>query len=452
MKTRLIPLIIAACVLALGARAQTIVRLDANDVWESVFFTPTNKTTLLTAFGTTGTGNIVLGTSPTLITPNIGVATATSLTLSGTATLKNGSAAAPSFVWAGGSSSGLYNYDDGVNAGIGFSIAGVYVARMSTTNFEYTKPTFASSNGVHKFGASVSNPSGHKLTLDGGAFFKKGSGTALTLGNDVGEAGGTGTTFNFDETGNGALVISTLKQGSGYGTLTLQPDGGTLNLGGAATTVKAASKLKVTGDNRFVVANDTTITRLIQATNTAENTEYFGITASSSGVSFIAGTSGTVFVVTAGAKTALIGTTGVNVYGTTTNDNAATGYVGEYVSSTVPGGSAVSLTTNSPANVTSISLTAGDWDVAATAYFNGTGATVTEWLGGISTGSITVDAPPSYMQIPTSVTGWTDQAAFTVPTRRISIAATTTIYLVARAKFSAGTQNAFGGINARRVR
>ena len=48
------------------------------------------------------------------------------------------------------------------------------------------------------------------------------------------------------------------------------------------------------------------------------------------------------------------------IVGTTTNNNAAAGCVGEYVSSAIEYASRVSLTTSTPANVTSISLTAGD--------------------------------------------------------------------------------------------
>jgi hypothetical protein len=50
--------------------------------------------------------------------------------------------------------------------------------------------------------------------------------------------------------------------------------------------------------------------------------------------------------------------------GTTTNDDAAAGHIGEYVSSMVPGGTGPALTSGAASNITSISLTAGDWDVS----------------------------------------------------------------------------------------
>src|SRR5262245_50475602 len=49
--------------------------------------------------------------------------------------------------------------------------------------------------------------------------------------------------------------------------------------------------------------------------------------------------------------------------GTTTNDNAATGKIGEYLESEILIGSHVQLTNATAANITSLSLTAGDWNV-----------------------------------------------------------------------------------------
>ncbi len=58
--------------------------------------------------------------------------------------------------------------------------------------------------------------------------------------------------------------------------------------------------------------------------------------------------------------------------GTTTNDNAANGDVGEYVEASVTSGSGgISLTTGNAKTVTSISLTAGDWDVTSLISFFG---------------------------------------------------------------------------------
>lgn len=138
--------------------------------------------------------------------------------------------------------------------------------------------------------------------------------------------------------------------------------------------------------------------------------------------------------------------------GTATNDSAAAGKIGEYMSSTVLTASAVSLTTDTAADVTSLSLTAGDWDVDGLVWQKiAGGASCTYMAVWISTTSATA---------PTAPAGGIAQAQFTmvgnnaIPTGavRISLAATTTVYLSTLMGFSIGTMAAYGILRARRVR
>lgn len=144
-----------------------------------------------------------------------------------------------------------------------------------------------------------------------------------------------------------------------------------------------------------------------------------------------------------------------NIKGTATNDNAAAGFVGEFISSTVASGSAVSLTTATANDVTSIELTAGDWDVWGTVLFSpNAGTTSTALLGGISSTTDTLPTSPEasgFSQWRGSLAG-ANVPSLSIPTVRVSIASTTTYYLVAQANFSASTNAAYGGIFARRVR
>lgn len=140
------------------------------------------------------------------------------------------------------------------------------------------------------------------------------------------------------------------------------------------------------------------------------------------------------------------------IAGTTTNDSATAGNVGEFVSSLIATGSPVSLTNNTAANVTNISLTAGDWDVEGNINFSGTTATVTAGTGGISSTSATLPSDGSEVYDGTVTTLLSDLSSVTLPRKRISIASTTTVYMVAKKLFSAGTVVAFGSLNARRVR
>jgi hypothetical protein len=150
------------------------------------------------------------------------------------------------------------------------------------------------------------------------------------------------------------------------------------------------------------------------------------------------------------------GNGGIPVQGTNTNDNAASGYVGEYVSSSVGVGSSVSLTSSVAANVTSISLTAGDWDVHGNVVAVSAGTTTsTAFIGAISTTSATLPTLPNgggtaSRNSSTSVTG--DGSAYNIGNVRISLSATTTVYLVAFSIFTTSTMSAYGFIGARRVR
>lgn len=143
---------------------------------------------------------------------------------------------------------------------------------------------------------------------------------------------------------------------------------------------------------------------------------------------------------------------------TATNDNANAGNHGEFISSTVLVGSAVGLTTNTDANVTSISLTAGDWDVSVNAYFTGTGTTTVSFVAGsATTTSATRDTSPgrvcqlSYNTGTTTFTGGAVVSCVVGPTR-FSLSGTTTVFFTGTCTFGASTCAAYGIIRARRMR
>jgi hypothetical protein len=148
---------------------------------------------------------------------------------------------------------------------------------------------------------------------------------------------------------------------------------------------------------------------------------------------------------------------GIPAQGTNTNDSAAAGDIGELISSGIAVGSATSLVTATPKTVTSISLTAGDWDVWGAVGINpGVGANVTRIIGSISlvdnTADINIDANGarySDYQLPFATASANLVAVAAV---RKSLAATTTIYLIINTVFTGGTNAGFGYIGARRCR
>lgn len=143
----------------------------------------------------------------------------------------------------------------------------------------------------------------------------------------------------------------------------------------------------------------------------------------------------------------------IMIIGTTTNDSAPAGCIGEYSTSN-PGGTVAPAASGVAKTVTSFSLTAGDWDVWGTANWvvgNSTGGT--QLQAGISTTTNAYDATNSggYAVYPTNGT------ANYLPTgvRRISLSGTTTVYLVATSAYSVVGTAVWGTdsiIQARRVR
>lgn len=146
-----------------------------------------------------------------------------------------------------------------------------------------------------------------------------------------------------------------------------------------------------------------------------------------------------------------------NTVGTTAVGNAAAGSVGEFLSANVQSGSAVSLTTGTAKTVTSISLTAGDWDVWALAGFHPNVGTTnaSTFLAGISATTNTLPSEPwlggyAGLGIVNQLTS--GDYNLSVPPTRINISSTTTYYLVAQSTFSTSTMAGYGTIMARRRR
>jgi len=135
--------------------------------------------------------------------------------------------------------------------------------------------------------------------------------------------------------------------------------------------------------------------------------------------------------------------------------NAAAGEIGEYVESIVASGSATALTTGVAKDITTISLTAGDWDIRSSLYAVPAGTTsVTSVTSSISlvlnTTDITVNRFNQFASA-AQVNGGVTFAVQVVPVR-FSLASTTTIHLVAASGFTVSTMTAYGGISARRAR
>lgn len=142
------------------------------------------------------------------------------------------------------------------------------------------------------------------------------------------------------------------------------------------------------------------------------------------------------------------------IIGTSTNDNAAAGCVGEYQESEVPIGSEFSITTGVTFDVTHLSLTPGDWNVWGTiAFDNGSGATVFSsmigWVNSTSVSQPSSSGKGGLIRLTYSMTG--NEVIAPVGQRRFSLSATTNVYLSGVSNFT-NTAAAHGIICARRAR
>lgn len=143
------------------------------------------------------------------------------------------------------------------------------------------------------------------------------------------------------------------------------------------------------------------------------------------------------------------------IFGTTAADNATAGNDGEYLTATKASGSAVSLTTATVANVTSLTLSSGDWDCNGTIAYTMGGSTVTTIEeGDISSTSATKNALPGFgsnTALNGSVTG-TQLGVLSLGNSRFSFAAAAPVYLVTKVTFTTSTAAAYGFLRCRRVR
>jgi hypothetical protein len=139
--------------------------------------------------------------------------------------------------------------------------------------------------------------------------------------------------------------------------------------------------------------------------------------------------------------------------GNITGTNAAAGHIGEVIKSNILSGAAVSLSNSVAKDVTTVVLTAGDWDCRGDIAFLGAPTGLTFYGGGINS---VLNTLPSQgingMFYQFYVTGAPGAAsAFPVGTFQLNLSAGATYHLVAQSNFSGGTVSAYGNAECRRV-
>ena len=337
-----------------------------------------------------------------------------------------------------------FTASDGSNAGF-FVVGGAYKVIASLGAFSRTWRYVGVGLMGEQDSLSVSGSVSGNLAWTGTHDFQNTTNTdAAGTTGAVNVAGGVSVRkdiFAEGTTGGGMWI------GSGSGHRVMTVNGGSSGTGNGATY-----QTDLGGSLGFALGNVSAI-----FSGAYDNTTCF---ASTHGWKWTTGAGSTTPLFTAG--TIQIGSTGTvssyadgQIPATATNDSAAAGKVGELLSSNVASGSAVSLTTNTPANITSISLTAGDWDVWGSVSTLPNGSTTQSTIkGSISTTSATHPTLPNEGGTIDLTLTFTTGFGQTLPvgTRRISVASTTTVFLVITVSFAASTNAGYGFIAARRRR
>lgn len=143
--------------------------------------------------------------------------------------------------------------------------------------------------------------------------------------------------------------------------------------------------------------------------------------------------------------------------GTTTNDAAAAGNIGQELNSSVSTYTNYS-TTATYQNIASVTLTAGDWDVSAFFTYSSNSATITAAANAIFVISTTTASGAGATEgvnlayVPQAALLGTSLFSEAISPYRVSLSGTTTYYLNSQATFTLGNPQFVGSIRARRIR
>jgi len=241
--------------------------------------------------------------------------------------------------------------------------------------------------------------------------------------------------------------VSTPSATIGGGAINGTTVGGTSASTGAFTTLSASSTVSGAGFTTLLSPYLLSATASSTYATIAQATTALAATGGSiNGVTVGATTPSTVASTTLSSTGNFTPSQTNGIVGTTTNNNANTGSVGEFLTNTTAG---VSLTSNTPTNITSQSLTPGDWEVWGLVTITPAATTtVTDIQISPSTTSATLGSQ-AVMQSP-----FTTGAVQILPTPRIrvSLGTSTTVFIVSYVTFGVSTLTATATINARRIR
>lgn len=269
------------------------------------------------------------------------------------------------------------------------------------------------------------------------------------------QAKGTGNhVFSSSVTGN-PIILTLAPIASGVNSFSITSattgNGPTIQTAGTDSNINMTINTKGTGSFTFTNNGTTSPVNLLTLTPSATPVNYLTINSSNTGVSVPITATGSDSNISIALNSK--GTGGIAIKGFSDASAPAAGTLGEFVTSTVTFASPVTITTSNTAqNVTSISLTAGDWDVWGNVGVQNNAVAMPIISMWASTTSATLPALELINRISIAVAAGLNPYISNIPTIRVNVSTTTTVYLSTQVQFSSGTQIAWGTISARRAR
>lgn len=368
---------------------------------------------------TTGSGSVVLATSPTLVTPTLGVAAGTSLALGG-ATIGSNALAV----------TGTANISG--NTTVGGRVITTSINNPATNSeIDFTTNTLTYFANTHVFTTSVGGIAGTPISIPVSATLQLGAADAAApvaqtlqvqsvVAGTTNTAGADFSIYGSKSTGTGAggsLKFYTSPAGS---------TGSAQNAGALAMTIDST---KLVTFNGAIAANTLTATTQSPGDNTTN-------------------VATTAFVKTAATTT--------NLTTLTTGTAPAAGKLGQVISATTTQASPVTYAASSTAtDIVSVTLSAGTWACTANPALQLTSTTVTSSdFSWISLTTATLPAAPNsggYRASYTSKTGnnytWEDA----VGTFFVNVSGSTTVYLSGLVGYAGTAPVGYGTLNCVRV-
>lgn len=341
------------------------------------------------------------------------------------------------------------------NIGIGFNNTTTTAIFVERSNIDGGGTDFPA---IRLRNSNTSNPSGSGFNL---AAVTMGSGNDAILAQ-FGTSFGTGTAAPWNE--QGFMITTRTDDPIIFWTGATSGKRMTLNNNGVVTIQNLAGTgtRLVSADASGNLGNITTLTVPNGGTGNASLTAYAllaGGTTSTGALQQISGLGATGQVLTSNGTGTLPTwqTPTSTIVGTATNDNAVAGNIGEEVNSTIST-YANYTTTATYQNITSITLSAGDWDLTAQGTFSSNTATITAASDAIFVISTTTASASGATEgkniayIPQAALLGTSHESISVAPYRVSLSGSTTYYLNTQATFTLGNPQYTGTIRARRVR